>query len=288
VTLSQTHAWALVTAAACAVACAAADEVKVSYCFRGDSVAAINDGVEPKTPRDQPHHSFWPHKGTDEWAEYHFDRARRVRATEVYWLDDTPAGRCPVPASWRLLYRRGDRWVPVEDASPFGVEKGVFNRVTFKEVETTALRIEVRSRPGRGSGIMEWDVRDDPKVVEARRARRLLARLDAVAFAPPQNALVGLMERTETLSHQARKHLARLDDLRRQRDAIGEGAGQGGAGRSPRRATRRRGRKPAGRGGPPAGARRLLHPPPALAAQRGQLRHLAERAGALGLLDPGL
>ncbi len=126
----------------------AADEVKVSHCFSGDTTAAINDRVEPQSPVDRPRHSFWPHKGTKEWVEYHFDRPRRLSGTEIYWLDDTPGGDCPVPESWRLFYRQAARWVPVENTCPFGVEKGVFNRVTFRPIETTALRIEVQSRRG--------------------------------------------------------------------------------------------------------------------------------------------
>jgi len=141
----------------------AADEVRVSHCFQGDSVAAINDGVEPQTSTDQPRHSFWEHKGTDEWAEYHFAEPRTLSATEIFWLDDTPAGDCPLPLTWRLLSRQDNTWTPVKNTSPFSIEKDVFCRVTFEPVVTSALRIEVRLQPGKGAGIIEWDVRDDPK-----------------------------------------------------------------------------------------------------------------------------
>ena len=188
---------------------AGADEVKVSHCWRGDSIASINDGVEPRTPRDQPHHSFWEHRGTDEWAEYHFDHARRVSATEIYWLDDTPGGGCPVPQSWRLFHRQGNDWVPVENTCPFGVEKGVFNRVTFKEVRTEALRIEVKSRPDRGSGIMEWDVRDDPKITRRREISRRLASLQSLNFEPAQSKLIERLRR-RGLSPAAEHYLAGL------------------------------------------------------------------------------
>ena len=191
-----------------------ADEIKVSHCYRGDSVAAINDGVEPVTPRDQPHHSFWPHKGTEEWVEYHFDAPRKLSATEIYWLDDTPGGGCPVPESWKLFYRKGDRWVPVENTSPLGVEKGLFNRVTFKEIETPALRIEVKSRPGCGSGIMEWEVRDDPAVARARRLRRQLAPLMRLGFEPRPSALIDRIHLSKGFSPAARRYLARLAEFR--------------------------------------------------------------------------
>jgi len=126
-----------------------ADEVRVSHCYRGDTAGAINDRIQPESPVDRPRHSFWPHHGTKEWVEYHFDAPQKVSSTRIYWLDDTPGGGCPVPESWRFFYRKGNEWLPVEGAGEFGVKKGQFNRVTFKPVETKSLRIEVKSRTGR-------------------------------------------------------------------------------------------------------------------------------------------
>jgi hypothetical protein len=77
----------------------------------------------------------------------------------VYWFDDQPTGGgCRVPASWRLLYRAGKGWREVGHASGYGLAKDRFNRVTFDAVETTALRLEVRLRPGFSGGILEWRV----------------------------------------------------------------------------------------------------------------------------------
>ena len=197
---------------------APADEVKVSHCFQGDSTAAINDRVEPQSPVDRPRHSFWPHKGTEEWVEYRFDQPRRVSATEVYWLDDTPGGGCPLPESWRLFYRDADRWTPVSSAGPFGVEKGVFNRVTFDPVLTDGLRIEVRSRPGWSCGIIEWDVRDDPQLVEARQMKRRLATLGQFKFEPPRAGLLALLDRTGGLSPQAEAYFSELAGFKQQCD----------------------------------------------------------------------
>ncbi|HYW80847.1 MAG TPA: hypothetical protein VE890_14800, partial [Thermoguttaceae bacterium] len=198
----------------------AGDEVRVSHCYSGDTVESITDRVEPRSPRQQPHHSFWPHHGTEEWAEYHFDEPRTLSATEIYWLDDTPGGGCPVPERWRLFYRKGDRWITVENTSPLGVEKGVFNRVTFEPVETSALRIEVKSRPGHGSGIMEWDVRDDPQVTRAREVRRLLRPLEQLGFEPPESTLIDLIRRTEGFSTEAVRYCDRLARLKRDADRI--------------------------------------------------------------------
>ncbi len=204
-----------------------ADEIKVSHCYRGDSAAAINDRVEPAGPIDRPRHSFWPHKGTREWVEYHFHAPRKLSATEIYWLDDTPGGDCPVPESWRLFYRRAERWVPVENTCPLKVEKGRFNRVTFRPIVTSALRIEVKSRPGWGSGIIEWDVRDDPQRTRARAAKRLLAPLAELKFRPRRTFLGDLMRQSEGLSPQAQQYLARLGEFQQRGERLRAGVESG-------------------------------------------------------------
>lgn len=213
-------AWLLLPSLLLVPAPGRGDEVRVSHCFPGDSVTAIHDGIEPRTRVDRPRHSFWPHRGTREWVEWWFDAPRRVTATEVFWLDDTPDGDCPVPRSWRLLWRDGGTWREVSSPSGYGVERDVFNRVTFDPVETSALRIEVRSRPGRGSGIIEWDVRDDPERVRRRARRRLLARLRRIHLAPRQSRLLRTWQRTSGLSDAATGYLAGLEALRAEQNRL--------------------------------------------------------------------
>jgi hypothetical protein len=65
-----------------------------------------------------------------------------------------------VPQSWRLVYRDGDTWKPVETDSPFNTQPNTYNQVRFKPVETTALRIEVMLRPDFSGGILEWKIED--------------------------------------------------------------------------------------------------------------------------------
>ena len=73
-----------------------------------------------------------------------FGKARKVSSTTFYWFDDTGGGNCRVPQSWRLVYRDGDSWKPVETDSTFNTLPNTYNQVRFTPVETTALRIEVR------------------------------------------------------------------------------------------------------------------------------------------------
>ena len=80
----------------------------------------------------------------------------RLSASGVYWFDDTGKGGCRVPQNWRLLYKDGDQWKPVEGVTSFGVKPDQFNRVTFTPVFTTALRLEVQLQPQYSGGILKW------------------------------------------------------------------------------------------------------------------------------------
>ena len=81
--------------------------------------------------------------------------SRRSRSTG----STTPArGECRVPASWRVLYKDGDDWKPVEAAGAYGVAKDRYNQRRFKPVTTSALRLEVTLQPEWSAGIQEWKV----------------------------------------------------------------------------------------------------------------------------------
>jgi hypothetical protein len=134
--------------------------VSASHCFERDSVEAMIDGLEPKNSNDHsiPRFTWWDHRGTIEWAQYDFDKPRRISGVEVYWFDDAPNGGCRAPRSWTLLYKNGDAWKPVDGASEFGAKLNVYNRVTFNPVETTALRMEAQLQPNFSGGILEWKI----------------------------------------------------------------------------------------------------------------------------------
>jgi len=127
----------------------------------GRNPRAINDQEEPRSSDDPSNTYFhwWPRKGTTEWAEYAFEKATSVSEVEVYWFDDTGHGECRVPRSWRVLYKDGDQWKPVENLSGYGAEKDRYNKVSFKPVTTSGLRLEVSSQQNWSSGIQEWKVK---------------------------------------------------------------------------------------------------------------------------------
>lgn len=132
---------------------------RASHCFQMDTVDAINDQLEPANSIDHsiPRHTFWPRKGTTEWVQLDLAQTATVNAAEVYWFDDTGRGECRVPKSWRLLYRDGDAWKPVELTSgAYDSAKDRFNRVEFAPVRTAALRIEVELEGRYSGGVLEW------------------------------------------------------------------------------------------------------------------------------------
>lgn len=122
---------------------------------------AINDGEAPKASNDSTaYFDWWPRKGQTEWVEYAFAKAATVSEVQVYWFDDTGRGQVRVPASWRLLYKVGEEWKPVElTASNYGVSKDRFNTVSFKPVETSGLKLEVTMQKDWSAGVQEWRVK---------------------------------------------------------------------------------------------------------------------------------
>lgn len=87
-----------------------------------------------------------------------FARPATVSQTEVYWFDDTGQGGVRVPQSWRLLYRDGNDWKPVQPSTPFGVAKDQYNTVRFAPVTTSALRLELVMQPNVSAGMQKWKV----------------------------------------------------------------------------------------------------------------------------------
>jgi len=88
-----------------------------------------------------------------------FAKPASVSETQIYWFDDTGRGGVRVPKSWRLLYKDGNDWKPVEAAGEYGVARDAYNTVHFKPVTTAALRLELVMQPGVSAGVQEWKVK---------------------------------------------------------------------------------------------------------------------------------
>lgn len=137
-------------------------KASASHCFERDTVAALYDRHEPRHSADQsqPRFTWWPRKGSTEWAQLEFDEPRAVTGVDVYWFDDEPlGGGCRVPASWRVFGKAGDQWVPIPGATPGDVRKDAYNTVTWPRVLTSGVRVEATLQDGHSAGILEMRVR---------------------------------------------------------------------------------------------------------------------------------
>jgi len=130
-----------------------------SYSSGDTSVAALNDGNEPRNSRQRGTGSYgnWPRTGT-EWVQYEWSQPIATKQIEVYWwMDGQGVG---APKSCRLLYWDGKEFVPVVNAQGYGVARDQFNVTKFDEVRATKLRLEIDSDGTLSTGILEWRVLD--------------------------------------------------------------------------------------------------------------------------------
>lgn len=122
---------------------------------------ALNDQVTPANSGDNANLFFhwWPKSNTTEWIQYDFAKAETISESQIYWFDDGPFGGTRIPVSWRLLYKKGDEWLPVKNTTEYEVAKDRYNTVQFEPVTTTALKVEVRLPEKHASGLHEWIVK---------------------------------------------------------------------------------------------------------------------------------
>ena len=145
-------------------------------------VWGLNDQFDPSSSDDinTPYHYWWLKSGSEESVAYQFDKPETVSTAEVYWLAfDHYDVSYRVPESWKLLYKEGNAWKEVEHSSGYGVAPDRYNKVTFKPVTTTELKIVAQlqrpesesqetgeeqvqvvdtDRRGFSGGVLEWKV----------------------------------------------------------------------------------------------------------------------------------
>jgi hypothetical protein len=140
---------------------ASALKASASHCFEGDTLDALDDGLEPASSNDHniPRFTWWDHRGTKEWVQLNFAKPKGVSAVQVYWFDDTGQGECRLPASWRLFYRAGEEWKEVAAPAAAPATADQWNSLSFPAVQTAALRIEAQLQPGFSGGLLGWRVK---------------------------------------------------------------------------------------------------------------------------------
>ncbi|MGN9837824.1 glycoside hydrolase family 43 protein [Nonomuraea sp. H19] len=134
---------------------AASATPSTSYVSPWETLAAINDGYTPANSADHSHGAYgnWDHQGT-EWIEYRWPTAQTISRSEVYWFDDNLG--IDLPASCQVQYWNGSAYVNVPGQSGCGVAANTFNTTTFSPVSTTRLRLNITSRSGYSTGVLEW------------------------------------------------------------------------------------------------------------------------------------
>jgi DUF1680 family protein len=138
-----------------------ASESKITASQNTKSISAINDRLKPKdaTDNSMPYYALRPKQGSTEWIAYEFEGSKTISNSSVFWFDDAPWGGCRIPQAWKLFYRNAEeQWIPVENTSSYGIEKGINNEVIFKPVNTSALKIEIELLEKNPAGIFEWEV----------------------------------------------------------------------------------------------------------------------------------
>ena len=131
---------------------------EISASTEKESLRYLNDQLEPESSDSPFNYNWWPANDQTEWVQYNFEKPEKVGKVKVYWFDDRPHGGCRIPASWKVLYKTGDGWEPVQNTTSYTVTKDEYNEVTFKPVTTSALRLNVELPDEHSSGIVEWMV----------------------------------------------------------------------------------------------------------------------------------
>ncbi|MEV6157876.1 Ig domain-containing protein [Nonomuraea sp. NPDC052129] len=113
-----------------------------SYTSPWESIAAINDGIDPPSSNDTVNRRWgtWPNTGA-QWAELTWPAAQTIRSADVYFFDDNDGVR--LPTSWKLQYWNGTAYVDIPGTYPTALN--AYNHVTFTGVNTTKLRVALQS-----------------------------------------------------------------------------------------------------------------------------------------------
>lgn len=122
---------------------------------------ALNDQYDPQDSRDASavYLHWWPKKNTMEYVQYDFDSTYTVSESSVYWFDDEPWGGCRIPSSWKILYKKGEEWLPVKVIEQDAIAKDKYNKIRFEPVSTSALKLEIQQPVEYSTGLHEWIVK---------------------------------------------------------------------------------------------------------------------------------
>jgi uncharacterized protein len=135
-----------------------ASRSKISALHPQKNLSTVNNLYPPSNSHDREVGNFnwWPRRDTIEWIQYDFDKEVSLSQSRTYWFDDRPEGDCRVPTSWKMFYRSGDLWIPVNNTSPYEIARDQFCNVSFDKVIVKTVRLEIVLPKDHSSGIYKW------------------------------------------------------------------------------------------------------------------------------------
>lgn len=85
---------------------------------------------------------------------YNFDKPYTISKSKIFWFSD--GGGCKAPKTWRLYYKKNNKWEEVKCKNEYGVQLDIINTTNFEPVTTTAVKLEVDLPEDCASGMHEW------------------------------------------------------------------------------------------------------------------------------------
>jgi hypothetical protein len=123
----------------------------------GQSLNSLNDGLMPTNAgnrggsggnRMQPR--------TNLWVQYEWAQPVSTKEVALFWWNYN--GNVRLPEAYRLQYWDGSAFVPVKNASGFGLTNNQLNSTRFDEIRTTKIRLELDSADRGTATLLEWMV----------------------------------------------------------------------------------------------------------------------------------
>lgn len=135
-----------------------------SYVSPWESLKAINDGYVPYTsasigkPEIEVQYGNWADAADSHWLQYEWTQPVKLSHSSIYFFDD--GGGVQLPADYTLQYwdENTQKFTSVSNLQGKQMKKNDFNTVSFDEVTTTKIRINLIRQPSIWTGVKEWRV----------------------------------------------------------------------------------------------------------------------------------
>lgn len=135
---------------------------KVSSSRGAFGVNTLNDGL---TPVNMNQRGFGgggarPQPRANIWVQYEWTEPVSTSEVGLFWWNMNNNVR--LPENYRISYWNGTAFVPVENAQGMGKDNNQYNVTTFKEIQTTRMRVELDSADRGAATLLEWVVAKAP------------------------------------------------------------------------------------------------------------------------------